>query len=166
MIFPSIELILFYLFLVFVVPRFIVPNYGFTKSSLPSKIPQRFQEVIEKLTKESSSQEEFLKKAYDYITTTYEGGRFKTFVYFYYPFLNPFRFEKGFAQCNIQNYLLRTLLVRSKFFTEEDIRVRVVFLNFFTHQYLQVRVGDTWLDIDPHAHSIGISFGKRAFLFA
>jgi len=161
-----IILLFVYIFCIYILPRFIVPNYGFVKSKLPQKIPAYFQEVIDKQNKKSPTQEDFLKNAYVYITTTYNGARFRTFIYFLYLFDDPFIHKNGFAQCNIQNYLLRALLVKSGRFEEKDIRVRTTFLNFFTHQYLQVHVGDKWIYIDPHAKSLGIPFGERAFLFA
>lgn len=56
---------------------------------------------------------------------------------------------KDFIYCTAMNYLVAVLLVNSKYFKAEDIRVRHVFVNFFIHQYLQVNVGGKWVDVDP-----------------
>ena len=41
------------------------------------------------------------------------------------------------------------MLANSKFFKEDDIRFKYIFLNFVPHQYLQVKVGEKWIDFDP-----------------
>jgi hypothetical protein len=37
------------------------------------------------------------------------------------------------------------LLARSRYFTQEDIRLRHAFFNGVLHQYLQVRIGNDWI---------------------
>lgn len=160
-----LDILILYVFVVFILPRFLVPNYGLVKSKLPSTLPSEWQDIVDELNKTSNTQEAYLKNAYRYITKRYTGGRYQTFIYLLYAFDNPFRHKKGFLHCHMQNYLLRTLLVKSGKFTDDDIEVHTVFLNFFTHQYLRVRVGDAWIDVDPHSHFVGIPFGKKAFLF-
>lgn len=155
----------FYIFLVFFLSRLIVPHYGFTKSKIPEKIPQEWEEVIEDLKKTAHSQEEYLKNAYGYISTHYKGGRFKTVLRFKLLFQDPFSHKDGYIQCNIQNYLLRVLLVKSGWFEEKDIQVKVTILNFFTHQYLQVKVGGEWIDVDPHESYKGVPLGKHSQWF-
>lgn len=160
------SLIIGYLFIIYVLPRLVVPYYGFTKTKLPTKLPADWQVVVDDLKKTSKTQEAYLRNAFNYMTDHYVGGRFETFRYFFYMFENPFVHKGGFLQCHLQNYLLRTLLVKGGMFEEKDIEVHTEFLNFFTHQYLRVKVGDKWITIDPHTYSLGVPFGEKAFLFA
>ncbi len=157
--------ILLYIFLIFLLPRLIVPNYGFIQSKVPQHIPEYFVKVIADIKSTSGTKEEFLRSAYDYITKTYTGGRFRTILYLRYVFDDPFSHKKGFIQCSVQNFLLRVMLVKSSMFEEKDVRTQTVFLNFFTHQYLKVKIHGKWIPIDPHTHSLGVPFGKRAIFF-
>jgi hypothetical protein len=56
---------------------------------------------------------------------------------------------KGFVYCTSINFIVYVLLANSKYFNVQDIKVRHVFLNFVPHQYLQVKVGGKWVDVDP-----------------
>lgn len=56
---------------------------------------------------------------------------------------------KDFIYCTAINYLVAALLVNSKYFQPKDIKVQHTFVNMFIHQYLKVRVGDSWIDVDP-----------------
>lgn len=155
-------LVVLYLFLVYIVSRFIVPNYGWKKSKLPEKLPEYWQKVVDELKQKSFSQDELLKNTYQYITTHYKGGRFKTILNLPLAFQDPFSRHNGYLQCHIQNYLLRVILVKSGYFSDDDIQVKFVVFNFFTHQYLKVKVGEKWIDVDPHESYKGVSLGKHS----
>jgi hypothetical protein len=147
------------------VSRVLIPNYGWRKSSLPTKLPFFWQEVVEDLKKKSSSQREYLHNAYSYIATHYTGGRFKTILYLPLVFQDPLSHKSGYIQCNVQNYLLRVLLVKGGWFGENDVQVKTTILNFFTHQYLKVKVGEKWIDVDPHESYKGVPLGKHSQWF-
>ena len=159
------SLIIAYIVLVYVVSRFIIPQYGWKKSKLPQKLPEYWQTVLDELKEKSHSQEDFLKIAYAYITQKYIGGRMKTILYLSQVFQDPFSFKSGYIQCHIQNYLLRVLLVKSGYFSDEDIQIKTVFFNFFTHQYLKVKVGEKWVDVDPHESYKSVPLGKHSQWF-
>jgi len=157
--------ILLYIFVVFIGVRLFVPYFGFTKSPLPSRIPDDFDQTIHKINQQSKTNHEYLQNAYNFITSKYYGNRLNTILYFWRVFDSPFKRTSGYLHCELQNYLLRTMLVKSGRFTDNDIRTKVVPFNFIIHQYLDINVDGKWIHIDPWAKSIGIPFGKHAFLF-
>lgn len=154
-----------YIFVIIVVSRFVIPNYGWGKSQLPEKLSPFWQDVVDNLKAKSKTQEEYLKNAYSYITTHYKGGRFKTLFYLRLVFADPFSHRNGYIQCNVQNYLLRALLVKGGWFEEKDIQVKTTILNFFTHQYLKVKVGKKWVDVDVHESYKGVPLGTHSEWF-
>jgi len=56
-------------------------------------------------------------------------------------------------------------LVKSGWFEDKDIQVKVTILNFFTHQYLKVKVGEKWIDVDSHESYKGVPLGKHSQWF-
>lgn len=153
-----------YVFLIALGSRLIIPNFGFKKSPLPEKIPDRFEKKIDELNISSKTDLEYLKGTYDFLTSKYRGDRSKTITKFWYVFEDPFSFESGYIPCVVFNYLVRVMLVKSDRFREEDVKVVVIPFNFVVHQYLKVKIDNCWIDIDPGAKYRGISFGKRSFL--
>ena len=160
-----IVIIFIYFFVVFVLSRLFIPYYGWIKEKIPDKLPPSWEGIVERLKQRSHSQEEYLTNAYHYITTRYKGGRFKTLLYLQLVYEDPFSHEKGYIQCNVQNYLFRTLLVKGGLFDDRDIQVKTTILNFFTHQYLKVKVGDKWVAVDPHESYKGVPLGKHSEWF-
>lgn len=72
----------------------------------------------------------------------------------------------GYAHCNTQNYLLYLLLLASNLFSPVDIRIQTVFCNFFIHQYLQVRINGSWINVDPAGGTIrGLPIGRHISLW-
>lgn len=158
-----------YFLFVFVVLRITVPFMGFGELMMPSRLPSEIKEEIAKLEIEASSPMEYLKLAYKFVTSRWRAGRMDTLYY------APLAFRKdiseilrgsGYAHCNTQNYLLYVLLAGSRYFDPKDIKTRSVFFNFFIHQYLQVRIGERWIDADPAGTSIrGMSLGTHISFF-
>ncbi|MBI5530465.1 MAG: hypothetical protein HY918_03110 [Candidatus Doudnabacteria bacterium] len=73
---------------------------------------------------------------------------------------------KDFLYCTAINYSAFILLAQSKFFTANDIKVKHIFLNFVPHQYLQVKVGEKWVDFDPAGSGVrGLPLGTHAEWF-
>ncbi|MCA9361159.1 hypothetical protein KC845_01230 [Candidatus Kaiserbacteria bacterium] len=138
---------------------------GFKKSSLPKKIPNDLQSTINELNLNSKNKKEFLDNAYKYVTSQYYGSRIKTVFYFWRAFGNPLYKSPGFLQCNGQNYILRTILEKSLFFKGEDIRIIHRPFNFFIHQYLRVRVDDTYINVDPWSNFKGLKLGQNSAWF-
>lgn len=160
-----LSMIVIYFFAVFVLLRLVVPHLRFGKEPLPTEIPVEFRQVISRLKSQSSTPEEFLHGAYDYLTDRYHGARLQTLFKWRYSFLNVFADPPGYIPCTVHNYLLRIMLVNSGFFTDEEIRIRTTFLNFFIHQYLLVQLDKQWIAVDPNSLYLGIPLGRHASFF-
>jgi hypothetical protein len=142
--------------------------YFFSKSPIPQHIDQSITKVVAEL-KKNTTPESYLKGAYDYITTHYESGRLNTFLRLfdlYAPGLTNLWRRKGFMHCTNQNFLLAVLLVRSGFFTDSDIKLKWTLISYYSpHEYLKVKVGNHWVEVDCWARQYGVGFGKHAYGF-
>ena len=157
-----VYILLAYVLIVWIGTRLVVPHLGFTKDSLPQNIPSELEQYIQQLSSESVTNLDLLKKSYDYVTGRYHGSRVKTIMNFWKAFQDPITARSGFMPCNGQNYLLRLMLIKSGRFTEGDVQVKVVPLNLFIHQYLQVNVDGCWIDVDPWSNFLAVPLGKRS----
>jgi hypothetical protein len=154
-----------YLIFAFVILRFFIPFMGFKKSPLPKNLPLEMKETICRMELEYSNPQVFLQAIYSFVLTKLDHSRFGVLRYFPRLFrrdISKIWQDGGFAHCNGINYLAFTMLANSKFFKEDDIRFKYIFLNFVPHQYLQVKVGDKWIDFDPAGAGIrGKVLGTR-----
>jgi len=157
--------ILAYLFIVFVVIRLVVPNLGFKRKPIPKNIPEELSKTIDRLNTEATSDENYLELAYKYVTTKHTGGHIRTLTNFWKAFLDPLCSKSKFMHCAGQNYLLRTLLIKSGRFEEKNIKIVIRFLDFFMHQYSKIKVNGKIIDVDPWADFIGASIGEKAKWF-
>ena len=126
-----------YVIIVFGASRFIIPHFGFGSDPVPEKIPDSMLEKIDELKiKANGSKENFLELTYNYLGNKYHSERFNTVFKFHYMFknLDDIWGRIGFIPCNQSNFLLKTFLVKSGFFREDEIRPRYAFLNFVPHQ--------------------------------
>lgn len=155
-----------YVLVVFVITPHIVPFLR--KKTLPTRIPRQLEKAIAQIEKESSTPYEFIKGCAEYILSTLHGGRITTLVRLDLAFERDTKTllsRRGFMHCHHLNHLLRLMLARSSLFSDEDIRLRLTFLNFNVHQYLQVNVAGQWYDVDLGADHIGVPLGKHAWFF-
>lgn len=157
-----VAVVIVYLLIVWVGLRLFVPNLGFRKSPLPAELPPELAETIRALDASATDDSDFLQKSYGYVTSRYRGSRVRTLMNFWVAFEDPIGHAPGFLPCTGQNHILRTMLVKSGRFTEEDIEVRVVPLNIFIHQYLRVRIGGKWIILDPWSAFRGVPLGKKS----
>lgn len=155
-------LLVAYLAIVWIALRLLVPHFGFRKEPLPESVPEPFMETIRKIDAESADNSDFLRRCYEFVTSIYYGSRIKTVTHFWKAFSDPVNQAPGFMPCTNQNYLLRLMLVKSGRFQEDDIVPKVTPLNLFIHQYLKVRVGDRWIDVDPWSAFLGVPLGKKS----
>ena len=162
-----IFIIITYIFIIFILSRFVVPHLGFKNDKLPEKIPENMREVINKLKRRANSKEEFLKLAYNYLGSRFRSERFNTFLKFHYLFksLDDIWKMKGYIPCTQSSFLMRIFLIKSGFFKEEEVRKRHPFFDFNTHQYLQVNLGGKWIDIDVGEKQRGMQIGKHLKYF-
>lgn len=157
-------ILLIYILLIWVVARLVIPNLGFSKEPIPESLPLDLQQKISEFNQTANDNGGFLQLAYTYVTSKYSGSRLKTITQFYRAFGNTFEKSSGFLPCTGQNYILRTMLIKSGRFKDEDIQVKTVPLNFFIHQYLKVKVGDVYLDVDPWSNFLGVPIGRKSFI--
>jgi len=162
-----------YLLVVFLLSRLFIPHLGFRREPLPELTPPDWQKEIDFLKASAAGAEEFLFLTYNYLGNKYFYKsrpffrRFKVFPNFSTLFASPedlYRIQ-GFLHCTQLNFLLRLFLVKSGFFKEEDIRRKHVLVNFFIHQYLQVKVNGKWLDVDVFEYSNDLKIGQHLKTF-
>ena len=151
-----------YLFFVFVFLRLITPNLGFRVSPVPEKIPEHLEKVIQDLNSRASDDEDYLFKTYEYVTKRFVGNRPKTVTQFWKAFQDPLKQKDGFLHCMGQNFILRTMLIKSGRFREQDVKVKTEALHIFIHQYLLVHIGDCKMQIDPWKHFLGKGIAQIA----
>lgn len=155
-----------YVFLFFVFAPRVVPFMR--KEPLPSRIPRALEESIARIEKQSQTPYEFIKGCAEYMLSTVHGGRVVTLKKVHLAFERDTKAllaRRGFMHCHHLNHLTRLMLARSSLFSDEDIRLRLTFLNFNIHQYLQVRVAGQWYDVDLGADHMGVPLGRHAWLF-
>ena len=142
---------------------------GFGGYRAPGLMPEGMQAKLKELEAGSNGPEEFLQAVYAFCQKKWQHNRFSVVVYLPKIFrrdINRIWQDNGFVHCNTMNFMANTLISNSKFFQPEDVRVRHVFLNFVPHQYLQVKLGEKWLDFDPAGAGIrNRPLGVHASLF-
>ena len=154
--------IFIYILLVWIITRIIVPHLGFMKSAIPEKVPTEFEIIIQDINTQAKDNLDFLKKSYEYVTNQYHGSRTLTVLHFWYAFQNPILHKPGFLPCTGQNFLLRVMLVKSGRFNYKEIEVKTIPLNLFIHQYLKVKVGNDWIDVDPWSYFLRKNLGQKS----
>ena len=122
----------------------------------PRKIPEEIQAAIAELELRATDQRSYLEAAFELVMDKNESqwhhSRLKAALRIPRAFvsnLSEIWETNDFIYCTGINYLVSALLVNSKYFKPEDIEVKHVFVNMFIHQYLKVRVGNAWVDVDP-----------------
>lgn len=162
-------ILVLYLLTVFVGIRLVVPFMGFGyRFRLPSEVlPSDMKQVIGKLEAQASNQKEYLELVYEYIRSNFSGGRFKTVRHPFLAFntaLDTLWVQREFSHCHSINFIFCVMLVESKYFLETDIKIQHTFYNLFIHQYVKVKVGETWIDADPSVTYRNLRLGEHAKL--
>lgn len=140
----------------------------FAKTPISDVLPDEMQKIINEL-KKALNKEECLKKVYKILIAKYSGNRIKTYTKlsdFFKHDINKLWGKSGFLHCTNINYVMRTLLIKSDFLKEDEIRLRWTLIWYITpHQYVQVKINDKWINVDVWANSYGIKFGDNAHGF-
>lgn len=127
-----------------------------------------FNEAIMLLV-QTEGRETCVRTAYDMLSLKYRGRRWATFSRLFELFgrePQEMWLKNGFLHCTNINKLLKSLLLASGHFAETDIKMRWTLIWYVSpHQYLQVRINDSWLSIDIWARVFGIAFGDYAHGF-
>jgi hypothetical protein len=133
-----------------------------SKTPLPENLPKELKEALH-IASNSKNKEEFLFTIYNLLIKKYKGNRLKTFTKIFEikeKNLDLLWHKNGFLHCTNINYILRSLLINSKFFKESDIRIKWTLIWYISpHQYLQINVGNKWINVDIWSHNFGIKFG-------
>jgi hypothetical protein len=126
------------------------------------------EEIIQEL-KSKPNQKEALKCAYDFLCCKYKGERLKTIMKIYELFyfdLEVLWKKSGFLHCTNINKILEHLLISSGHFKKSDIKKRWTLIWYLSpHQFLQIKVGEEWVNVDVWAANFGVPFGKYAHGF-
>ncbi|QQG45555.1 MAG: hypothetical protein HYW89_01320 [Candidatus Sungiibacteriota bacterium] len=168
--------ILVYIFVVFGLAQFVVPNLRRVKT--PKEVGEELKQIIEETNRTAASDLEFVKTVLFLL-------RQRFFVKPGQIFITPWiLFRKDVDRiwtmtdtnqcCTVLNLLLRTFLVKSGRFKEEDLEDRRCILGVCIHQYLLVRMkSGASMPLDPwgylakrippgeHAHGFFLPFFKR-----
>ncbi len=162
-----------YFLLLFIGSRLVVPFMGFVQYPPPTIIPQDIRTAITALENKSTSQLQYLQAVYELVLDKtmhqWRHTRFKAAIRFPRAWVTDLSeiWQTGdFVYCTAINFVIYAMLCNSKFFKPQDVKVRHVFVNFFIHQYLQVRVGNEWVDVDPAGAGIrGFGLGRHLSFF-
>ena len=157
-----------YLFTVFFLARVFIPFMGFWQYTPPVGLPSDMWARIHEMEAASRASSEYVARAYDFVRNRWHSERLKTITRLPLIFrtdITQIWNSPGYAHCTTVNFVLYTLLARSRYFTQDDIRVRHTFFNGVLHQYLQVRIGHNWIDADPSTSYLHLPLGQRARLF-
>lgn len=157
--------ILGYFFLVWVVARLVTPHMKFWKEPIPKQLSPELQQAIDTLTKEAKSKRDVLEKAYNYIVSKYYGEHSQLLVQLDKAYGDILNKPAGFLPCTGHSFLLRTMLVKSGKFTEDEIKVKTFPYKLFIHQYIDVKIDGQWIHVDPWAHFMGKRIGDRLYMF-
>ena len=140
----------------------------FTKTPIASELPVEMQQMIQDL-KKCSSREDCLWRSSEILKKKYRGYRMRTYFKIYEIFTSDVEklwHRRGFLHCTNLNYLLRTLLVESGFFRDEELILRWTQIWYLSpHQYMQVIINNQAINIDIWAYAFGIKFGDYAHGF-
>jgi len=139
------------------------------KEAIPKDIPKEMEKKIKEFSK-NRNKKEFVKKSFDYLNKKYKIDRVRFVTKL--PDINKKDVKylwnaKGFIYCISMNYLLRIMLVKSKFFKDSDIQLKLSNTwHLVPHQYLRIKISKKeYITVDPWAFQLGIKYGDFAHDF-
>ncbi len=142
--------------------------YFFSKGPLPDELSSVFSELVNDLN-DLSSKDEALKEVYKIISLRFRASRLKVILRSRRIFLKDpeIMWKKNFLYCHQMNYLLRLLLVKSRWFEDDDIKLKYSLVYYFMpHQYLKIRISDNqYMNVDPWGRSFGVKLGDYLYGF-
>ena len=136
---------------------------------IPSNLPTDM-ELLAKRLSNSIDRKDCLEKIYNLLGNKYRGYRIKTLIHsfdFFTDDLDSVWSKTGFLHCMTLNYLMRVLLIKSGFFTKEDVEQRWTTIWLFSpHQYLQVKIDkNEIINVDLWGKTYGVPLGNYAHGF-
>lgn len=132
-------------------------------------LPEGMRDLTDEIAR-ACDQHEALRYAYEALAKKYRGYHLLTLLRldrFFITDIETLWQKKGFLHCHHMNYLLRTLLVASGQFIQEEIEAHWTTLWFVSpHQYLAVRLKNgAVVTVDLWGKAFGIPFGSYAHGF-
>ncbi len=163
-----VEILIIYFMTVFVFIRFFIPHFTFEEDPLPEEIPSDMKNVIEGLSRKAESPKEFLELSYEYVGNKYHSQRLNVILKFNYLFksLDEVWKMEGYMPCTQSSFVLRIFLVKSGFFKDSEVKRKHIFVNFITHQYLEVKLDGKWVSVDVGEKQNGMPIGKHLNYFS
>jgi hypothetical protein len=139
-----------------------IPSF-LLKRPIPARIPQGMNKVVQEL-QECKTKEQCLRRAYEIVTSRYQGDSIKTYTRFYEIFawdVDALWKRKGFLHCTHLNFVLRVLLIKSGHFDDGDIELKMSRFWGAPHEYLLVHIGGKkYMNVDPWSAAFGVKFGE------
>lgn len=157
-----------YFWVVFVFSAFFIPHFKYQNIFVPDDIPESMQAKIAELKNQANSPEDFLKLAYNYLGEKYHSERWNTLFkpHYWFKNLDAIWQINGFVPCHQSSFVLKVFLVKSGFFKADDIKIKLTFLNFVVHHYLEVSLNNKKIAVDVGEKIKGMPLGKHAQFFA
>ena len=108
------------------------------------------KEILKKI--KSEDKEKTLRNAYDFMINHFSNERYNLILQLpkqFYSNNEQLLKKKQFAQCNLQSRVLKEILIKSRKFSEKDVKIKRKFIGLSFHYYLLVSInGDAW-KVDP-----------------
>ncbi|MBP9802450.1 hypothetical protein KBC40_02585, partial [Patescibacteria group bacterium] len=122
----TLLIILLYFLVVFGFSAFFIPHFYYKEIAVPETIPESMQAKIAELKNQAHSGQEFLTLTYNYLGTKYHSERWNTLFkpHYWFKSLTDIWQINGFVPCHQSSFVLKIFLVKSKFFKEEDIKIK------------------------------------------
>lgn len=135
------------------------------KAEIPYRIPKELEDKIDEFSK-FKNKEIFLKKSFFYIVNRWGDNRINLILRFPRIFqndLNRIIKTKGYMHCTTMNHLLRVMAVKSGFFKDSDLQLKLTNSWYLLpHQYLKVKINSKkMITLDPWNYQYGIKFGRH-----
>jgi hypothetical protein len=138
----------------------------FDKYKMPNKLHPELQKVVNQLKRKSKI--DIIKGAYDVVTTKFTSSNWKTYTHLPEIIQRDTNrlWNRNFLYCTHQNFLIRLILIKTGKFKERDIKLKRGLAHWLSpHQWLRIKVGNKWTDVDAWGRSYGVPFGKNAHGF-
>jgi hypothetical protein len=133
----------------------------FKKGPVPRTLPKEMQKVVNNLAK-TKSKKQCLELAYSIMINRFQGcGVFFNIGAYFTEEIQVFWDNEKETHCTNLNYILEVLLVRSKKFVKDDIKIMWTISVLSPHQYLRIKINESeWINVDVFAGTFGVKLGE------
>lgn len=139
-----------YLFLVFLVPLLFFPGF---LSDIEIQKTENLMNLAEEF--KADNKEETMKNVFNYVDEKYEkSSGYKIFILLnrhFYTDVEKYIDTEGYMPCHIQTLILKTLLINTGQFQEEDFEKKIIIMpEGLIHRYCLVKIDDKTFKVDPY----------------